>query len=314
MSLSINNSEFYKFDYYTDDINSLKRNQNVLIINNLNSIKKINIFLIDIHNSVKNNQKLMIVFENNKQREIRIFNRFATLFSLFDFIIIRVLFKKIVLLVSNYRPLSVAEVLGRLVYNNFDIDQFYEKENKTHVIFSKTIKPIIYPSPNTSIIIGLKRYKKNLEIFKMYKLRTMHIYSEFLQDYIVENYGYTFKGKPNNDFRVTFWGKFLRKFWIDELPQLFNVLKGDLKFFGIRPLSKSYLKKVPKDFLSFRSQFKPGCIPPYVSLLKQSDKEYFEAEKIYLNEYHNSRFPFFVDVKYIYFALKNIILGRILSE
>ena len=142
----------------------------------------------------------------------------------------------------------------------------------------------------------------------------MHIYSEFLQDFIVDSFGYTEKGKPNNDFRITFWGKVIRKLWIDELPQIYNFFIGDLKIFGVRPLSKSYIKEVPEELFKLRSSVKPGCIPPYVALLKQSEKEYFISEKIYLNEYLNSKLPFLVDIKYLILALKNILMGKILSE
>ena len=73
-------------------------------------------------------------------------------------------------------------------------------------------------------------------IFKQYKLRTMVENAEILKENLLSSNdkdGPTFK--MNFDPRVTFIGKILRKFSIDELPQFFNVLKGDMNLVGPRP-------------------------------------------------------------------------------
>ena len=57
-----------------------------------------------------------------------------------------------------------------------------------------------------------------------------------------------------NEYRVTSWGKVLRKYWIDELPMIINWLKRELKFVGVRPLSEDYfsrkyfISKIVKDY------------------------------------------------------------------
>ena len=53
----------------------------------------------------------------------------------------------------------------------------------------------------------------------------MHPYSEYLHDYMIKNFGYSDKGKIKNDFRLTEWSGFIRKYWIDEIPQLINFLE-----------------------------------------------------------------------------------------
>ena len=57
----------------------------------------------------------------------------------------------------------------------------------------------------------MPRIGKNGNIINVYKLRTMHPYSEYIQDHILQKYGYNDSGKPANDFRLSTWGKFLRK-------------------------------------------------------------------------------------------------------
>jgi len=57
------------------------------------------------------------------------------------------------------------------------------------------------------------------------------------------------------DIRITLWGRFLRKLKLDEIPQLWNILKGEMRFIGPRPEVPRYVKE--KDF-SFLKKVKPG--------------------------------------------------------
>ena len=81
------------------------------------------------------------------------------------------------------------------------------------------------------------RAGKNMKPFKIYKFRSMHIdadaeLSEMMKDN--EQTGHAFKIK--DDPRITKVGKFIRKFSIDELPQLINIIKGDMSIVGPRPI------------------------------------------------------------------------------
>ncbi len=82
-----------------------------------------------------------------------------------------------------------------------------------------------------------ERVGKNGRVFKFYKFRSMYLDAESqLEDLLKDNEvegGVTFKMK--NDPRITPVGRFLRKTSIDELPQLFNILKGDMSVVGPRP-------------------------------------------------------------------------------
>jgi exopolysaccharide biosynthesis polyprenyl glycosylphosphotransferase len=96
-------------------------------------------------------------------------------------------------------------------------------------------------------------------IFRMYKFRTMSENAEYLQkDLEIHNElcGPVFKIK--NDPRITKVGKYLRKYSIDELPQLINVLKGDMSIVGPRPLPVRDYKGFDKDWHRRRFSVRPG--------------------------------------------------------
>ena len=86
------------------------------------------------------------------------------------------------------------------------------------------------------IFFSQKRVGKNGELFEMYKFRSMVVNAEEIKENLEdknEMSGPMFKIK--DDPRITKVGKFIRKTSIDELPQLWNVLKGDMSLVGPRP-------------------------------------------------------------------------------
>ena len=89
--------------------------------------------------------------------------------------------------------------------------------------------PFIFFSDKGSIFYIAKRRGKNGKVFGMLKLRTMKTNAPEIRN----SDGSVYTGK--NDPRVTKVGKVLRRFSIDELPQILNVLKGDMSFIGPRP-------------------------------------------------------------------------------
>ncbi len=108
---------------------------------------------------------------------------------------------------------------------------------------------IIIETPG-GVIYSQERLGKNGKKFKIYKLRSMVCNAE-------ENGAQWAK---KNDTRVTNVGRFIRKTRIDEIPQLFNVLKGDMSIIGPRPERSVFTKKFNEEIPGFinRLQVKPG--------------------------------------------------------
>lgn len=212
---------------------------------------------------------------------------------------------------GDFRAMSKAEVLGRLVYCGFKIMDYRVIDNLSYFVVKKTGKPSRKQTPSFYPIIGLDRIGKNGKSIRVYKFRTMHPYSEFLQDYVIHINGYNQKGKPHNDFRVARWGKLFRKLWIDELPQLINVFKGEMKLVGLRPLSKVRFCELPEDLRNERLNYKPGCFPPYVALKMLDAVGNVEAERIYINDL--KKHPLTTDIRYFFKCLKSILLDKVRS-
>jgi lipopolysaccharide/colanic/teichoic acid biosynthesis glycosyltransferase len=119
-------------------------------------------------------------------------------------------------------------------------------------------------------------------------------------------------GKFKNDFRITPWGKIMRKLWIDEIPMIYNVLKGELKLVGVRPLSKHYLSLYDEQVKVSRLQVKPGMVPPFYADLPETLEEIMQSELKYIEQYKQN--PLETDTKYFVKALRNIILKKARSN
>ncbi len=190
--------------------------------------------------------------------------------------------------------------------SGFKIMDYKTIDGLLYFVVKKEREPYFDMAPSYGPLYKMNRLGKNGKIIGVYKFRTMHPYSEYLQDYIVNAHGYAQTGKPADDFRIPAWGKVMRRFWLDELPQLINVLKGELKLVGIRPVSERYFQDIPKEMQKLRITQKPGCIPPYVSLNREGNvMSVLNSEKDYLEE--KIRNPFFTDTKYFFSAVFNIV-------
>jgi hypothetical protein len=247
----------------------------------------------------------------------RLFQKYPRLFAipfyLIHFIFFRV-FPKLQLTKRIYffltkgrgRTISRAEVLGRLYFCGFSVLAEKEFGGYLYFIAQKVKTPSVDQSPTYGPLVKLKRFGLNGELINVYKLRTMFPYSEYLQDYIFQEHGLEEGGKIDNDFRVTEWGRFMRKYWIDEIPMIYNWLKGDIKIFGVRPLSKHYLGLYDIHLRKLRRRIKPGLIPPYYADMPKKLEEIEESEKRYIQAYFRN--PIKTQWIYLLKALNNIVI------
>jgi lipopolysaccharide/colanic/teichoic acid biosynthesis glycosyltransferase len=210
------------------------------------------------------------------------------------------------------RILSEMEVFGRLYSCGYEIVDDLIVDGRLYFIAQKVKAPDYNPNPTYGPIIRLRRAGKNGKTITVYKLRTMSPYSEYLQAFILERYGLEEGGKFCDDPRVNLVGQFCRKYWIDELPMLINFLKGDMKLFGVRPISMQYLNLYPPEFRAYRQRFKPGLIPPLVVEIPKSFEDIIAIERRYLEAYERN--PIATDLRYCYRAIYNILFKKVRSK
>lgn len=139
-----------------------------------------------------------------------------------------------------------------------------------------------------SVFYVSKRVGKNGKVFNFYKFRTMVVNADKLKAELLKDNqrqdGPLFK--MENDPRVTPIGKILRKFSLDEIPQLLNILKGEMCFIGPRPHLPSEVEHYePRDFL--RLECIPGlsCLPQIRDRNNIGFREWVELDLFYRNNW-----------------------------
>ncbi len=214
---------------------------------------------------------------------------------------------------GNKRVMSKTEAFGRIIRAGFEIVEYRQIGHLIWFVAKKKKEADERPAPEYGLFYKKKAIGKNGKEIGIYKIRTMHPYAEYLQSYLIKHNGYSENGdgKIKNDYRVTRWGKILRKLYLDEVPQLLNVLKGDMAIMGVRPVTAARLEEFPQDLVSARQAFKPGCIPPYVSLRMGDEKGNLKAEWIYIKA--KSKHGVLTDVRFLLMAVYNIARGKMWS-
>ncbi len=161
-----------------------------------------------------------------------------------------------------------------------------------------------------SIFFTQKRIGKNGVLFKFYKFRTMIVNADDELEKILKNnkelaQEYKINKKLENDPRITKMGKILRIASLDELPQLINVLKGDMSLIGNRP----YLPREKFDMGVYYNDIvktKPG-LTGYWQVSGRSDTTF--DKRLELEKYYSNHVSFKMDVK-IFFKTFKVVLSR----
>ena len=146
------------------------------------------------------------------------------------------------------------------------------------------------------VIFKQKRIGKDGKPFNIYKFRTM--YDDKAND------GYNVTGK--SDARVTKVGKVLRKFSIDEFPQFYNILKGDMSLIGPRPVPMyEHINANGCPEFVGRYAVKPGAKLVYGNKIFTDPQSRIDAEKDYIKNWNLKK-----DIKAFYYIVRDIVMGK----
>lgn len=172
----------------------------------------------------------------------------------------------------------------------------------TGVPFFAFIALVIFFSSPGKIIYSHRRVGRGGKIFNCYKFRTMHSDADVrLKEILTSNsslrveWEKTYKLK--NDPRVTYIGAFLRKTSLDELPQFWNVLKGDLSIVGPRPVVKEEMDK----YLGLKASKILSIRPGLTGMWQVSGRSNIHSyqKRIEFDEYYVDNHSFLLDLKLI---------------
>ena len=152
-----------------------------------------------------------------------------------------------------------------------------------------------------------RRYGRSGRIFGMFKFRSMHTDADKMIDQIKhknEADGPIFKIK--NDPRITRIGRFLRKYSLDELPQLFNVIKGDMSLVGPRPLPLDQIKREDLRQL-MRLEVRPG-ITGLWQIRGRSDASF--ARLVKWDMWYINNWSFWLDLNILFQTIPVVFKGK----
>lgn len=146
------------------------------------------------------------------------------------------------------------------------------------------------------------------KIIKIYKFRSMvHNANEiFLKFTPEQRREFEINFKLDNDPRITKMGAFIRKTSLDELPQLWNILKGDLSIVGPRPVVEYEIYKYSDKADKFLS-VKPG-LTGYWQANGRSSTSY--EERVNMDMFYIDNCSFLFDLKIIFSTVKVVLLGK----
>ncbi|MHC0062274.1 sugar transferase [Nostoc sp. UIC 10890] len=158
----------------------------------------------------------------------------------------------------------------------------------------------IYFRMGYPVIFTQPRPGQNARIFNFYKFRTM------------TNERDTEGNLLPDEKRLTAFGQFLRQTSLDELPQLWNVLKGDMSFIGPRPLLVKYLDRyTPKQ--ARRHEVKPG-ITGWAQVNGRRKLDQFWNKKFQLDVWYIDNWSLWLDLKILFMTIWQVIQRKSITQ
>lgn len=161
------------------------------------------------------------------------------------------------------------------------------------------------------IFYSQKRIGKDKKEFNMYKFRSMSKNAEKFHEDLKEKYGETdISFKPKDDPRVTKVGKTIRKFNIDELPQLINIIKGEMSIVGPRPLPVYEFEDEQKEY-GGKYDLRYSVPQGLTCLWQTSDRGEVDFEgRMRLDLYYAKKCNFWLDTRLVIKTILNMMSGR----
>nr|MDA3853783.1 sugar transferase [Bacteroidales bacterium] len=298
--------------------NKIGHHKAIVNLQTLNTVNKINSLFFASNQQLPMGGLYFSIAETISTRKKKILTRYPIVINqiiyAFDYLYSRVFAKMYPTrfiyrsLNHNNRAISKTELLGRLYAAGFEVVKEDNIDGKYVCITKKISNPKKIDHEAIGGLIKLKRLGKNGKIIGVYKFRTMHPYSEYIQAYIYEKNNLQEGGKFKEDFRINHIGRLMRKMWIDELPMILNLMKGEMKIVGVRPLSQHYFSLYTKELQDLRITTKPGLLPPFYADSPVTLEEIIESELRYLYAY--KKHPLTTDINYFFKILYNILIKK----
>ena len=160
-------------------------------------------------------------------------------------------------------------------------------------------------------LYGHRRLRGKGEHFLCWKFRTMHVNAEQLLDQCLQDNPelqaeWELNHKLRKDPRVTRIGRLLRKTSLDELPQLWNVLRGEMSLTGPRPIVDAEVPKYDKDYELYR-RIRPG-MSGFWQVSGRSDTDY--DERVAMDSYYVRNWSLWLDLIILARTVKIVLFGR----
>ena len=166
---------------------------------------------------------------------------------------------------------------------------------------------LFYTAQNINPLFKCKRIGLNAKIFCQIKFKT-----------IKDNKNISYL--TTEDMNIFYYfSNFFRKYKIDELPQFFNILQGQMSFVGPRPIPQELFSKYSKEDAKIIFSVKPGLtdfatliygISPHGNKNILNEEEYFntiEKKKIYLRKIYIKNKSFYLDIQIIFFTIISLL-------
>jgi lipopolysaccharide/colanic/teichoic acid biosynthesis glycosyltransferase len=147
---------------------------------------------------------------------------------------------------------------------------------------------------------------------RTYKIRTMYPGAERDRTKVIQERGLDDLGRPKNDPRILSGRAWMRRYWVDEVPQLINLVKGDLNLVGVRPMRKEEWGEYPRDLMEEALRYKPGLVgATYAFVRGNHPDEHFDRLREYLKEKRENPLT---DLKYFFKVMYNVLFNGVRSR